>query len=210
MSDPLPTELARSAVEPAPPARIEHGWQVSGRRAVDRGATALRLTDCSPLTKTLLRADSGGAVEDAVAVPTGTACRQAGGLLTACMAPGEWLALGLDEPAAWPPNIPDRGLVTVVDVTHGLTLVSLTGAAADALLSKLCAVDLYDTVTPNGSAFRSLVAGVTAGVIRDDIANQTRYFLFSERSVGQHLFDALLDAGAEFGIDVDGFRAGES
>jgi hypothetical protein len=30
--------------------------------------------------------------------------------------------------------------------------------------------------------------------------------VFTERSVGQYLFDALLDAGAEFGIDVDGFR----
>jgi sarcosine oxidase gamma subunit len=33
------------------------------------------------------------------------------------------------------------------------------------------------------------------------------YLLHCERSYGQYLFDAVLDAGAEFGVDVDGFRA---
>lgn len=40
----------------------------------------------------------------------------------------------------------------------------------------------------------------TAGPVRS-------YLLHCERSCGQYLFDALLDAGAEFGIDIDGFRA---
>jgi hypothetical protein len=33
------------------------------------------------------------------------------------------------------------------------------------------------------------------------------YLLHCERSSGQHLFDALLDATGEFGGDVDGFDA---
>jgi heterotetrameric sarcosine oxidase gamma subunit len=111
------------------------------------------------------------------------------------------------EPVSWPANLPDEGLVTVVDVTHGLTLLQLVGRASAAVLAKLCPVDLHDSVTPNGSALRSLVAGVVVGVIRDDVANQHRYWVFSERSVGRYLFDALLDAGAEFGIDVDGFSS---
>jgi hypothetical protein len=32
--------------------------------------------------------------------------------------------------------------------------------------------------------------------------------LHCERSSGQFLFDALLDAGAEFGIDIQGFQPG--
>jgi hypothetical protein len=42
-------------------------------------------------------------------------------------------------------------------------------------------------------------------VIRDDLADSTRsYLIHCERSSGQHLFDCILDAGIEFGIDVDG------
>ena len=35
--------------------------------------------------------------------------------------------------------------------------------------------------------------------------HERSYLLHCERSVGQYLFDALLDAGAEFGVEVDGF-----
>ena len=86
------------------------------------------------------------------------------------------------------------------------------------MLSKLCPVDLSDKVTPNGAAFRSSVAALVTDVIRDDVADgkpngldpsaQTRsYLLHCERSSGQYLVDTLLDAGAEFGIEIDGFIA---
>lgn len=206
MTESPPVPLARSAVEPAPPVRVEHGWEMSGRAAVGRGATTLRLTDYSPVTKTSLRAEPSGRIADAVAVPVGTARRDGAGALVAAIAPGEWLAFGSPGLGAWPP-IMDDGLATVVDVTHGLTVLAVAGAASASLLSKLCAVDLHDSVTPSGSALRSLVAGVVAGVIRDDEGGQPRYLVFCERSVGQYLFDALLDAGAEFHVDVDGFPA---
>ena len=48
-------------------------------------------------------------------------------------------------------------------------------------------------------------------MIRDDQESPSgpvpSYLLHCERSYGQYLFDALLDAGAEFGIGVGGFRA---
>jgi glycine cleavage system aminomethyltransferase T len=43
-------------------------------------------------------------------------------------------------------------------------------------------------------------------VIRDDTGGARSYLLHCERSVGQYLFDAIVRAGAEFGIGVDGFR----
>jgi heterotetrameric sarcosine oxidase gamma subunit len=94
--------------------------------------------------------------------------------------------------------------VSVIDVTHGRALVRLTGADAARLLSKVCAINFADAVTPNGSAFRSSVAKVATDIIRDDVGEQRSYLLHCERSSGQYLFDALLDAGVEFGIDVDG------
>lgn len=46
---------------------------------------------------------------------------------------------------------------------------------------------------------------VVTDVVRDDSEGRRSYLLHFERSYGQYLFDALLDAGREFGIDVDGF-----
>jgi sarcosine oxidase subunit alpha len=44
------------------------------------------------------------------------------------------------------------------------------------------------------------------GHIRDDAGGTRSYLLHCERSVGQYLFDALLKAGAEYGLTVDGLR----
>ena len=96
-------------------------------------------------------------------------------------------------------------MVSVIDLTHGRALLRLSGADGVGVLAKLCAIDLADTVTPNLSAFRSSVAKLVTDVVRDDLADGTRsYLLHCERSSGQHLFDCLIDAGAEFGIDIAG------
>jgi len=42
-------------------------------------------------------------------------------------------------------------------------------------------------------------------VVRDDVDGVRSYLLHCERSSGQYFFDALLDAGQEFGIDIGGF-----
>jgi glycine cleavage system aminomethyltransferase T len=44
-------------------------------------------------------------------------------------------------------------------------------------------------------------------VVRDDQDGVLSYLLHCERSSGQYLFDALIDAGDEFGIEVEGFVA---
>ena len=59
---------------------------------------------------------------------------------------------------------------------------------------------------PDGAALRTAVAAVATDVIRDDLDGIRSYLLHCERSVGQYLFDVALRAGAEFGIEVDGFR----
>jgi sarcosine oxidase gamma subunit len=74
-------------------------------------------------------------------------------------------------------------------------------------LAKVCAVDLSDTVTPNGAAFRSSVSRITTDVVRDDDAGVRSYLLHCERSSGQYLAECLLDAGAEFDIDIDAFAS---
>ena len=222
----MPDMIARSPVRPVQPAVVD-GWEVTARRA----AAGLSLTDLTPLAKALVRAGADGAMARALGVPYGRAARDQAGALVIGSGPGEWLALAavgqeralrhrLAELAAQAtvPTVVQataqatgQELVTVLDLTHGLALMRLTGGPAAEVLAKVCAIDLADASTPDGAAFRSSVARVVTDVVRDDHRSPSgpvpSYLLHCERSYGQYLFGALLDAGAEFGVDIDGFRA---
>ena len=94
---------------------------------------------------------------------------------------------------------------TVIDLTHGYALLRLTGDKASAVLSKLCPIDLSARTTPDGTAFRTALAGLLVTIVRDDVAGGRSYLCYCERSSGQYLFDTLMEAGNEFGVDVDGY-----
>ncbi|HSK92053.1 MAG TPA: sarcosine oxidase subunit gamma family protein [Euzebyales bacterium] len=199
--------LARSPIAPAEPAGVVGGWLVSGRRS----RAGLRLADHTPLTKIAVRAARAGAVAAHLGVPPGGAARD-GGRLIATFAPGEWLVIGpIDQRAALTAQLDEVAqaadeLATVLDVTHGRVLLRLSGAAAAAVLSKVCAIDLHDDATPDGTALRSAVAAVVTDIVREDAGAQRSYLLGCEWSSGQYLHEAVLEAGREFGIDVDGFH----
>jgi heterotetrameric sarcosine oxidase gamma subunit len=197
--------IARSPIAPVPPTTVEHGWEVSARRS----AAGLTITDCTPLAKVLVLASADGELARTLGVPFGRAARDAQGSLVVGSGPGEWLLLA--TPGTSPAvtqrvdEVQDEGLVSVFDATHGRAIMRITGAKAPDLLAKVCAIDLADEVTPNGAAFRSSVAKLVTDVVRDDSGGSRSYLLHCERSSGQYLFDALIDAGDEFGIEVDGF-----
>jgi len=221
--------VSRSPIAPAPPVRVEAGWEVSGCRS----EAALTITDCTPLAKVHLRAPWNGAMAKALGVPFGRADREGGGLdgasqdgasqdgasqdgawLVVGSGPGEWLVLAPPGAAAavadWLATVAADAagdeFVSVTDLTHGRALVRVTGPDAADLLARLCGADLHDDMAPDGAALRSAVAGVATDVIRDDQAAVPSYLLHCERSSGQYLFGALVSAGESFGIGVDGFR----
>ncbi len=204
--------VARSPIAPALPVARADGWEVSGRRA----AAELTITDCTPLTKVQLRAPIAGLAAAALGVRFGRAARDEAGTLVVGSGPGEWLLLAPpgQAQALEPERIAARApgeSVTWVDLTHGRALIRLSGPSGPRLLAKLCGVDLGEDITPDGAAFRTSVAALATDVIRDDLVGsaggRTRsYLLHCERSSGQYLFDAMLRAGAEFGIEIDGFR----
>ncbi|HEV8653434.1 MAG TPA: sarcosine oxidase subunit gamma family protein [Actinomycetes bacterium] len=230
MADAFTIPVARSPVAPAAPVVVMDGWEVSGRRST----APLRLVDCTPLAKVLVRADPDGPVARHLGVGHGRSRRDRHGTLVVGSGPDEWLLLA---PPGTESEVAERvravaaraatgehdpGLVSVVELfTHGRALMRLTGADAPHLLAKVCSVDFADRVTPDGTAFRSSVAKVATDVVRDDrpgapqatppgapqaSSSGTRsYLLHCERSSGQYLFDAILDAGREFGIEPDGF-----
>jgi heterotetrameric sarcosine oxidase gamma subunit len=196
VSDVLP--LARSPIAPAPPVSVTDGWEVSARRST----AALTITDCTPLTKIQVRAPIDGPAAAALGVRFGRAGRDASGTLVVGSGPGEWLLLA--APGTEPDAPPDPS-ASWVDLTHGRALIRLNGKSAPAVLAKVCGVDLSDTITPDGAAFRTSVAALATDVIRDD-RDAPSYLLHCERSSGKYLFDALLCAGADLGIEIDGFR----
>ena len=212
MSDSAP--VARSPIAPAAPEVVAAGWAVSGRRS----GAALTLTDCTPLAKVAVKATWDGAMAKALGVSLGIATRitwdfGAGGvpILLVGSGPGEWHALAppgthacIAEQLAKTAAQVDE-LVTVIDLTHGRALVRLTGERSRDLLAKECGLDLADHLCPDGAALRSAVAGLASDLVRDDRDGARSYLLHCERSSGQYLFDSLLDAGDEFGVEADGF-----
>ncbi|MGN6795145.1 MAG: sarcosine oxidase subunit gamma [Streptosporangiaceae bacterium] len=210
MSEPL----ARSPIRPPEPLTVLAGWEVSGHRATG----ALTLTDCTPLTKVQLKAPITGSAAARLGVPFGRARRNAAGVLVAGSGPGEWLLIGppgqADQVAAGLADTTVLADNTVgasgryessTDLTHGRALIRLTGPGAADILSTVCGIDFSDAATPDGAAFRSSVATLATDVIRDDVAGVRSYLLHCERSSGQYLFDALMSAGRDLGIEIDGF-----
>ena len=210
--------VARSPIAPAPPVRVEAGWEVSGSLS----DAPLTITDCTPLAKVHLRAPWNGAMAKALGVPFGRAGRDLEGpdgvWLVAGSGPGEWFVFAPPGTAGlaggWlgtlaADSAPEE-FVSVVDLTHGRALMRITGPDAAELLARLCGADLHDDMAPDGAALRAPVAGVATDIIRDDIrvdgAGVPSYLLHCERSSGQYLFGALVSAGESLGIGVDGFR----
>jgi sarcosine oxidase, subunit gamma len=198
--------LARGAVEPGV-AATRSGWVVDARRSV----ADLVLSDESPLTKVLVKGPVTGALDSALGTSFGRATRTVIGdeaALVVGSGPGEWLVVGPTGTAAATvaeieQTVSGRGeFVSVIDLTHGRALMRLTGHRAASVLGKICAVDLEDAVVPNGAAFRSTVASVVTDVVRDDVSGTSSFLLHCERSTGQFLFDAVLDAGGEHDIET--------
>lgn len=194
--------VARSPIRPEGPVTIRGGWEVSTLRS----QSTPRLADHSALAKVLVRAAPDGRCAVRLAVPFGRAARDDHRTLVIGSGPGEWLLVGdvgTAAPIASRVDTSDDTLVSVLDLTHGRALMRLTGAAAGQVLAKLCAIDLGDRVTPDGTALRSAVATLTTDVVRDDMAEEPSYLLHCERASGQYLFDAVMEAGREFGIGRD-------
>lgn len=156
----------------------------------------VQLTECTGWEAVVVRGAPTGAVAAELGVPQGRAVPHPGGALVAGMAPGHWCLLGpagsTGPLAGRLESLADDELTSVVDVTHGRLLVRLTGASAAPALAALCALDL--SATTDGTALRTLVAGVAATIVRDDRNGVPSYLLQCDRSYGRYLTSVLADA----------------
>lgn len=197
--------VARSPISPRGPVGERHGWEVSARA----GTGVLDLCDLTPFTKVLVRSGARSRAAAVLACPFGRSRRASDGTLVAGTGPDDWLLLA--PAGSWPAiadevaGIGGKELTTVVDVTHGGFLLRLTGEKSGRVLQKICAIDFSERVTPDGSVFRSSVARIVCDIVRDDDSGIASYLIHGDRSAGQYLFDAVVDAGSELSIGVAGY-----
>lgn len=185
------------ADDPAsPPLRFESPI-VRPRQASDR---ALALVDESSTTKLLVLADTESSAARELGVRFGSG-RRSDHVLVCGVRPNEWLVIGPPDGCSRLVDSLDReGHVSVVDLTHSRALIRIAGVAAASALEKVCSVDWSDHMTPDGAVVSASIAKVTCDIIRDDFEGVRSYLVACDRSYGQYLYDALVDATQEFSL----------
>lgn len=173
---------------------------VRGYETADSGD--LVLADASATTKWLVRASASGAVAARLDAVFGSSSTAAGGVLVLGSRPGEWIVLGTADAVDGLDTVDPSDHVSALDWTHGRALFRVTGPDAPRMLEKVCSLDWSDPMTPNGAVASASVAKVTCDIARNDVDGTPSYLVFCDRSFGQYLFDALIDAGDEFGLVV--------
>jgi heterotetrameric sarcosine oxidase gamma subunit len=206
--------IACSPIVQAVPLGLLGGWEVSRRQS----SAALRLLDLTACAKILLRGAPNPASSEFLP-QFGRAQRVAAGPLILAAIPDQWLLIGTPAAASairdWLRSNLNGSPVMLSDLTHARALLRLAGARSAMLLSKICGINLGAASFPCGRVVRSSLAKVTCEIARDDLpstpggsfASTTvlSYLIVCDRPAGAYLFDALLDAGREYRIDVDGF-----
>lgn len=101
----------------------------------------------------------------------------------------------------------DSACIHLTDVTSNFTAIQMVGPLGRDLLRKLTALDLRPAQFPDLSCAQGSLASIHALVLRADIQAHLAYQVYCGREFGAHVWDALLDAGQEFGALPFGLAA---
>jgi sarcosine oxidase, subunit alpha len=96
--------------------------------------------------------------------------------------------------------------VTVLDRTSNLVGLALQGPKSLGLMAKLCPLPLYSEKFPNLHVAQTSFAKTRTTIIRRDRDGALAFELYADRSYGGYLWEAILDAGADFGIGPVGWK----
>ena len=89
---------------------------------------------------------------------------------------------------------------SVTDVSDNSTIIQLSGPHARSVIMKGCAVDIHPRVFKPGDAFQSNMAA--ASVIMWQLDLIPTFNIMVRASFASYLWKWLLDAGAEFGVQI--------
>ena len=89
---------------------------------------------------------------------------------------------------------------SVTDVSDNSTIIHLSGHQSRSVIMKGCAVDIHPRVFNPGNAFQSNLAA--ASVIMWQLDLIPTFNIMVRSSFASYLWEWLLDAGAEFGVQI--------
>ncbi len=190
----------------------ESAVATSYRNATDEGETARRmgLADLSPLPRIGFKGKGTTAWLDSqgITIPgaPNRAAPQPDGGLALRLADQEILLLGsLNEAGSDPTKLEgpwaasetkSRGYPLPRQETHAWFLLS--GDKTDAMLAKLCGVDLRPAKFLDLSIAQTSIARMTGVLCRQDLGGTLAYHLLADSASATYLWDCLMDAMAEF------------
>jgi len=90
--------------------------------------------------------------------------------------------------------------VHLTDVTQALSAVNLAGPRAREVMARVCDLDVSNDAFAYMDGRRGLVAGVPCLILRIGFVGEVGYEIHCPSAHGEHLWDALLEAGAEHGL----------
>jgi sarcosine oxidase subunit gamma len=96
------------------------------------------------------------------------------------------------------------GLASVSDQSHARALIRIAGPDARAMLAKLSSIDLHPAAFPPDAAAATSIDHTSVNVWRDsDLpGGQAVFNLLVFSTFAQSLWHTMLDAAAEYGVDV--------
>ena len=95
----------------------------------------------------------------------------------------------------------------VTNVTSNFAAVNVAGPRARETLSKLTDIDLAQSAFGYMRSAQGMVAGVPATMLRIGFVGETGWEVHVPSECGEYLWDAIMDAGSEFGIAPFGLEA---
>ena len=118
------------------------------------------------------------------------------------LAPTRWLAVAPDRG----PGVLEKSLRdacgeagAIIDVSHGRTVIRLSGAEARSVLMKGAPLDFHPKVFTPGRALQSTIS--QCGALMTCVADDT-FDIYVFRAFGQHIWEWVTDASGEFGYTV--------
>ncbi|MBI4306311.1 MAG: (2Fe-2S)-binding protein [Chloroflexi bacterium] len=97
--------------------------------------------------------------------------------------------------------------VTVTNLTSEYAAVNLAGPRAREVMARITAMDVSPKGMPYLAAIEGTVAGVPAIILRIGFVGELGYEIHVPADYGAHLWDALLEAGRDLGIEPFGIES---
>jgi len=156
---------------------------------------------------------ASGLQEAGIELPAHTNAASGDDPAVLCLRPGEWLLLSQSATPAelferLRPRI-DSALTALLDVSDGLGIFRLSGAAAPWVLAKLSGLDFLAGVTGGQHAARTRMADIAVVVhFNPAPGGAPRFDLVFDRSVAKYFRDLLSDAAPHAAELLDAHGAG--